>query len=33
MRELQWKLQKMSDIQPITLPNPPKVIYSGTTPK
>jgi hypothetical protein len=26
--ELQWKLQQMPDIQPVALPNPPKVIYT-----
>jgi hypothetical protein len=24
--ELQWKLQQMSGVQPVTMPNPPKVI-------
>jgi hypothetical protein len=28
VRELQLKLQQMSDIQPVTLPNPPKIVYS-----
>jgi hypothetical protein len=27
--ELQWNLQQMSDVQPVTLPNPSQIIYSA----
>jgi hypothetical protein len=28
--ETHWKLQQNSDVQPVTLPNRPQVIYTGT---